>query len=690
MDIIYQNLPEIGDEVDMVIESSILNKNSNIIYKNDDKKEENQKNKNEIFINENKYKFNIIDKDLEKEKLSNLITSQINIKNNITLLLLLNNNTNNINEQLQQKEENKQNEQESQKEESKQEENNQNAQEQQKDEEKKEENINSTKKNYNIEIRNIIKNLFNKENIEQLKIKNIIYHYYQINTETNKSQNIIKDKLVNFNENEESSYAIEIPNDDENVSISFLKLEINYSDLDISSFLHILFIYNSYEKIVPFFALNKKDYEITLLKEKINNLLSLEKDIREQINKITIVNADYLQNAHVYEQEVIKYFNTFVNNLKNIENKDNKDKNSKNNKDNINSLIKEAKEILNSISNEQFKQREKDLYEKYLQVYSNINTSTQSSDNNIDSITELKMTINNFNNLNEELIDLLENNNEEKNKDSNNKNTNIEKDKEQLQEKDNEINELKNKIKQLEKDLKEEKSKSLKSNKSKDKEKDKEKEKDKDKEKGSKHRSASAMKIGSAKDIKSSQNNNNNPRLEEENKSLKKNIEELKETISKLKANNDNLFKTNEKLLKEKNNLKNELIKEKTSNANSNDNTASNEIYNSPSKPMNITRFNSTNKNSKKMNKNIANKNPVFSGQSLILLQKISDENKQLAKQLKDFNSKNFQLELSLKGINNGEVNIKNQSSNNSMLSNFTKNTRSELKNIEKKYGIKK
>ena len=43
MDIIYQNLPEIGDEVDMVIESSILNKNSNIIYKNDDKKEEKQK-----------------------------------------------------------------------------------------------------------------------------------------------------------------------------------------------------------------------------------------------------------------------------------------------------------------------------------------------------------------------------------------------------------------------------------------------------------------------------------------------------------------------------------------------------------------------------------------------------------------------------------------------------------------------
>ena len=683
MDIIYENLPEIGDEVDLIIESSILNNNSKIIYKNDDKTGEKQENKNEIFINQNKYKFSRIGKDLEKEKISNLIVSQINIKNNITLLLLVNNNNSNINEQSQPKEENNnRNVKESQKEESKQGEdnpNNQNPQEQQKDEEKKEENIKNNS-SYNIEIRNIIKSLFNKENKDKLKIKNILYNYYQINPETNKNQNLIKDNLVNFNENEESSYAIDIPRDDENTSLSFLKLEINYSDLDISSYLQVVFIYNSHEKIVPFFALNKKDYEINLLKEKINNLLLLEKDIREQINKINLVNGDYLQNVQIYEQEVINYFNNFVNNLKNIENKENKDKNAKNNKDNITSLIKEAKTILNSITNEQFKQREKEIYEKYVQVYSNINACTQSSDKNIDNINELKMTINSFNNLNEELIDVLENNNKDKNDESNNK--------EQAQEKDKEINELKNKIKQLEKDLKEEKSKNSKPNKSNDKEKEKEKEKEK-----GKHRSISAMKVGSSKDIKGSQSSNNNPRLEEENKSLKKKIEEMKETISKLKANNDSLFKTNEKLLKEKNNLKNELIKEKTSNANdnnSNDNTASNELYNSPSKPMNITRFNSTNKNSKKLNKNITNKKPLFSGQSLIMLQKISDENKQLAKQLKDFNSKNFQLELSLKGINSGDVNIKNQSSNNSMLSNFTKNTRSELKNIEKKYGIKK
>ena len=186
--------------------------------------------------------------------------------------------------------------------------------------------------------------------------------------------------------------------------------------------------------------------------------------------------------------------------------------------------------------------------------------------------------------------------------------------------------------------------------------------------------------------------------MEEENKNLKKKIDELKETISKLKTNNDNLFKTNEKLLKEKNNLKNELLKEKTStntnNINENissDNTISNERHKSPTKSANIFRYNSTTKSQKRLNKNQNNNKPVFDGESLLLLQKISKENKELAKQLKDFSSKNVQLELSLKGINNGEVNnIRSHMGNSSMLSNFTKNTRNELKNIEKKYGLSK
>ena len=83
---------------------------------------------------------------------------------------------------------------------------------------------------------------------------------------------------------------------------------------------------------------------------------------------------------------------------------------------------------------------------------------------------------------------------------------------------------------------------------------------------------------------------------------------------------------------------------------------------------------------------------PLINGHSLLLLKKIQDENKELAKQLKDFNSKNFQLELSIKGINSGDntSNMKSRTSNASKLSNFTNNTMNELKNIEKKYGISK
>ena len=206
-------------------------------------------------------------------------------------------------------------------------------------------------------------------------------------------------------------------------------------------------------------------------------------------------------------------------------------------------------------------------------------------------------------------------------------------------------------------------------------------------------------KLGPKKDDKSNSNSkmpNNTIRLEEENRNLKKKIEELNETISKLKNKNDNLFKTNEKLLKEKNNLKNELFKEKNSNNSNVDNKSidkslNNELYNSPNKSSINQKYNTTVK-TKKFNKNKTSMEPLFTGHNLLLLKKIQDENKALAKQLKDFNSKNFQLELSIKGINSGETssNIKSPMNDNSILSNFTSNTRKELKNIEKKYKLDK
>ena len=153
MEIIYKNLPEQNDQINLIIESTILDKNPEIIYNNNEEKAEN---KNQIIINQKKYTFSSIFKDLEKEKFPELITKEINTKNNLTLLLILNNN-------------------------------------------KEENNSDNTNLNYNVEIKNIIKNLFNKENIEKLNIKNIIYNYYQINLTEDKNENIMKDKILNVN-----------------------------------------------------------------------------------------------------------------------------------------------------------------------------------------------------------------------------------------------------------------------------------------------------------------------------------------------------------------------------------------------------------------------------------------------------------------------------------------------------------
>ena len=609
MEIIYENLPESNDTINLIIESSLLKNNPNFKYNNIT---ETTETKNKIVYNQKQYTFNSIYIDLEKEKFLEIISNNIKIKSNLTILFMLSNH-------------------------------------------------NESKLNYNSEINNI----FNKENIVKYNIKNIMYNYYSINLNENKNDIIIADKTLN----EENNYIIEIPKDEKNESL--LKIIIDYSDIKITSAIQILFIHNSYDIILPLFTLEQKENDFIILKEKFHNLLSLEKEFKEKINNLPSVNSDYLEIIRLYKNDVINYYGNF---LKNIEILDKKEKSAKNYKSIVNDSIKEAKKVLNSINSEQFKEREKEIYLKYIKIYSdfinpNSEKNTENSALNSFNIEELKIIINKFNNLNEELIEMLENQNE-KSKDTDNA-------------KDKEIKELKNKVNQLEKKLKDEKTKTPEI-------------KNKQNNKNQKYRSMSVDKLDSEKDNKNNRLSGVPIKLEEENRNLKKNIDELKETISKLKINNDNLFKTNEKLLKEKNILKNELIKEKNIYSsmqinNSIDNIINNEVNNSPTKSLNKNKFNIS-QTSKKMNKNKTSKEPLFNGHSLLLLKKIQDENKELAKQLKDFSSKNFQLELTIKGINSEDTysNMKSRMSSTSMMSNFTNNTRNELKNIEKKYILGK
>ena len=593
MEIILKNLPEANDEIFLIIEPSLLNQNDKIIYNIN---QENKDELKEIILSQNKYRYNNIYITIEKGFLSNLFSNQLDKKIDTNLLIALN-----------------------------------------KDEISSENNI------YN-SLKDKLNNLFNKEFFEQNNIKQVLFNFYKINLETNAINNIMKDKILN---KDSKSFIIDITGNDENsIDFSLLKMQFAHSDdiINIPSFINIYFIYNSFENILPLFSITKKDKEILLLKEKINNLLSFENDMKEKISKLPILNNDFIQEVNIYKDEVMNYYGNLIKEDK----KENKAK-----KTVLNDLIKEAKVLVENINKEKFKNREKDIYQKYIQIYSNNNQIH----NNFD-IRELKTLINQFNNLNEEILEFLEK----------------EKSQKETINKDNEIHKLKQRIKQLEKELKsknnkiEERNNNLLS-----------------KESKINQRSISAMKINNKINISNYNSNQQNiQKLEEENKKLKKNIDELKQTISTLKAKNDSLTKEKEKLSKEKIN---------SSNYNTINNNSKNysSLYSSPKKSIDKNNIESStgSKKIKSLNKTKTNKDYLFNGDSLLLLKKIQEENKELSRQLKDFNSKNFQLELSLKGLNNGE--IKNQSkNNNSLLFNFTKNTRGELKNIEKKYGLTK
>ena len=600
MEIILKNLPETNEEVYLIIEQSLLNNNNQIIY---DINEINEENKNQIIISQNKYKYTKIFTNIEKDFISNMIINNINTKNDINLLIAINKSQN-----------------------------------------ESENNINIKKS-----VVDELNNLFNKGFFEQNKIKQIIYNYHEINLELNNNDNNIKNKYIN---KDSESFTIDILSNSEEKNIRdisdlfLLNIQFDYLNddiINIPSFINIYFIYNSFEKILPLFSINKKEKEILVLKEKINNLLSLEKDLKDNINKLPVMNDDFIQNINIYKNEVMNYFDNFIKGI-NIDKKANKTKN------NLNDLIKGAKNLLECLNKEQFKIKEKEIYQKYIEIYSN-----NKNNNNSFDIQELKSSINKFNNLNEELLEFLE---KEKSKEK------------YKSKKDKEISELKQRIKQLEKEkIKESKQET-------DTPQQIQKIKNQTKNNKKQQRSISASKI----------NNNYNTnqssilKLEEENKKYRKNIDELNDIIAKLKIKNEYLIKLNEKLLKEKNTTIN--LEQNKDNINK---------YNSPKKSTNQNddQNGTTNKKNKKMNKTKTNTDLLINGNSLLLLKKIQEENKELSKQLKDFNSKNVQLELSLRGINGSE--IKNNNKNhNSLLFNFTKNTRGELKNIEKKYGLAK
>ena len=90
MEIILKNLPETNEAVYLIMEPSLLDQNSQIIYNNNEINNENQ---NEIVIGENKYKYSKINTKIENGFFSNTITNQVNQKTDLSLLLAIDNNS---------------------------------------------------------------------------------------------------------------------------------------------------------------------------------------------------------------------------------------------------------------------------------------------------------------------------------------------------------------------------------------------------------------------------------------------------------------------------------------------------------------------------------------------------------------------------------------------------------------------
>ena len=600
MEIILKNLPETNEEVFLIIEPSLLTKNNKIIYNIYDESNENF---NEIIVSEKKYKYTKIYNNIDKSFFDNLIANQINMKSNISLLILIDNR------------------------------------------------LNETQNNFFSSFLDNLNNLISKNFFDKNNIKQILYNFYKINLEANNFENILNNKIIN--KDSESFLLLDINSNEKdditNQSVNLLKIRFDYLDnlINISSSINIYFIKNSFEKILPLFSINKKEKEIIILKEKIDYLLLTEKEIKEKLGKINSINENVLQDINNYKNEIINYFENFVKKI-DIERKENKNKNISSNKNNLNDLIKEAKFLLDIINKEQFKNREKEIYQKYIKIYSKNNQK-----NNFD-LQELKSSINKFNNLNEELLEFLEKEKIHREREKKERN------------KEKEISKLKQKILKLEQELQSEKNKNQQNNNN------IVNTNALPKKINPKPRSLSNLKIDNT--INTNNNQINIYTLEKENKKLKEKISELKETISNLQSKNQSLLAANENLLKESNKAKdNVTLKDYKRGENS--------LYSSPIKNIKV-------KKDKIMNKTKTKYNISNNGNSLLLLKKIREENKELSKQLKDFNAKNLKLELSLKEINNTEIN--SNKNHNSLLYYFTENKRGELKKIVKKFGLTK
>ena len=229
-----------------------------------------------------------------------------------------------------------------------------------------------------------VKSIFDKDNYREYNIKNISYKFYDFNKDKKYKGDDISDISIEKNQN------------------ILIKMKIIYNDEEINSSLKIFIINNSYENICPFLCLNHKDYDIVFLKAKMNYFLNMEKKIQKLISNTTVLNADFIENINAFKNETFDYFTKFINNIEKTYNQFHTTKLLT--KNDFANVTKELKSLLDKINKDNYKFKQSSIYQEYIRIYNNNDNNGLSEKNE----EKLKSLFIQFNNLNEEMANLLE------------------------------------------------------------------------------------------------------------------------------------------------------------------------------------------------------------------------------------------------------------------------------------------
>ena len=474
-------------------------------------------------------------------------------------------------------------------------------------------------------------NLFiNEKILNEKNINNIEFSFIEIDLESAKIfKNVIKKSITNLNQ-------FKIPERKlENKSLDYFEFKLNFNNSENISYIKYYIIYKNFDKILYFLSDKKKENDIKILIEKINIFTEFQDEYLKKINLFPSIQNKILMNIEEYKIECMEYYNNIIKQIEDF-------KNNLNNEDikkYYDDFLFKQNEFVKKHENNKVKEIEsyKNLLQYYISNEDNIINSNLNYESLKDLISQLNIT-------NQEIKKIC------------NKYNFINKDKKY-------INESKNKEetnKNLEKNIIEKKKLTTINQ--------------KNSKKVIKGRSIS---IG----INRFENNEYTDisNANKEIKNLKVKINELikiKNEYQVIKQDNINLKIENNKLLLEIENLK------KSNNNNININSNVKEKENKKFFKI-ITSRNKINNN--KFNSSYINP------ESLLLLKKIQDENKEIVNQLNYFRNKNKELEneiLLIKKINNNSSQItETLSSNFSSYINRSSSTKNEKRNYNKEYS---